>query len=79
MKWRPKTLTTYNVKIVGQIVNSYYIDTENQDEAIEIAKERFESDFYVQHLSANRFPDEAEWELIEAIKCEEGIPWRNGK
>jgi hypothetical protein len=71
MKWRPTLLTKYDIKVVGQIVNSYYINAESKDEAIEISKERFKSDFYIQHLSANRFPDEAEFDLIESIKCEE--------
>ena len=64
-------MPTYDVKVVGQIVNSYYINAESIDEAIEISQERFQSDFYIQHLSANRFPDEAEFDSIESIKCEE--------
>lgn len=64
-------MATYDVIVVGQISNSYYINAESKDEAIEISKERFQSDFYIQHLSANRFPDEAEFDLIETTKCEE--------
>jgi len=64
-------LAKYDIKVVGQIVNSYYINAESEDEAIEMAEERFQSDFYLQHLSANRFPDEAEFDSIEIIKCEE--------
>ena len=64
-------MPNYDVKVVGQIVNSYYINAESIDEAIEISQERFQSDFYIQHLSANRFPDEAEFDSIESIKCEE--------
>ena len=61
----------YRVDIVGQIVSYYYIKADDKDEAIEEAQQRFNNDFYIQHLSANRFPDKAEFDLIEAIKCEE--------
>ena len=64
-------MTIYNVSVVGQIVNSYYIEAENKDNAIEEAQERFQNDFYIQHLSANRFPDKAEFDSVEAIQCEE--------
>ena len=61
----------YSIDIVGQISSSYYINADNQEEAIEEAQERFQNDFYIQHLSANRFPDKAEFDLIESTNCKE--------
>ena len=61
----------YSIDIVGQINKSYYINADDEDEAIEEAQERFKRDFYIQHLSPNRFPDEAEFDSIESTNCKE--------
>ena len=65
-------MATYEVKVVGQIVKSFYVFGENKDDAIENAKEIFENDYHIQRLD-REFIEEAEFDLIETIRCEEKI------
>ena len=65
-------MPTYDVKVVGQIVKSFYVIAENKDDAVENAKEIFQNDYYIQRLD-REFSDKAEFDLIETIKCEEKI------